>query len=1063
MIEEDRPRRRARRRKHAFPGVPRRAARTDARPPRRGYGGTALKHRRITSLIICALLLVCLVRPGVYASDGPSLLSVDGQCASVTLVDLSGPERVSMPVFSADASVVCSAPQGVEYDRSTNTLTLSDLGGAAMRLELVMMGSDFKIRLCGSSSLESIRSASMGWGGSIEFCGEGSLVVSCGDGPAVLVEASGMPDFVRVGPQLRLSLISASGVAVEVRNSSLAQGVISFDTASPDVVEYDGSRRLTAVLEDGNEYELCTRAGFDGFWIEKAYIVEESETIAYDLYLLGGKNDEGVCAAELVEQGLSEPCADLAPAFGPHDHTLCPRGSEYAAPSVCFARFTVSDVTIDPNGSVTVPSAVSRGGSAVVRTAPAPGYKTEALLIDGTEVALSDGAYTIWGMSSDHTAEARFVEAVPASVSLTAPAVTEFTVPAEGEDFISEPFSALVRDADGDIVGADVEWSLSPETEGVSIGADGRVRVSSAAKDAVGSEPISLAVTASVRGTELAGSADVSVGRAEPRAVSVEILRGGEPVESDEITVPAEGETKVEYTARVLDQYGEPMKAECLWSAYGVPEGVETSDGRITVSSGCVLRAEIKLTASVGDISDELSVSVLIPEPPRGETGGNEAGGGETGGGETGGNEAGGSETGGGETGGNETGGGETGGSETGGGETGGNETGGGETGGGETGSGETGGGAPQGDAPAVPVIIWPNAEIKQGQTYGISWDELVTLSGGSARLGDSDIEGAFALEHDSELPNVSDSFSVIFLSADGEYRAVSPAYGVTLEPRALSDEMVSARPASVNYSGAAQTPAAAVSCDGRELREGVDFTVVGYSDNVEPGAAVVTVEGIGNYSGRASAGFTIERVPGGELAVFISSCLPEDSTTEPTVTVRSGSTLLEKGKDYDLGFSYDIPAKIGTAVITLKGNYSGTLAKSFDLPNYLVVEGAGSSWSKSSVVAMSFRANGAVGKFTGLTVDGRAVDSSLYTVESCSTIVKISPSFLKTLSDGKHIVGFVYKDGKALAIFSITGASRKGVPTGDGDRPDLPAGAMCLSLGSAAAAAWALKKRKKA
>ena len=45
---------------------------------------------------------------------------------------------------------------------------------------------------------------------------------------------------------------------------------------------------------------------------------------------------------------------------------------------------------------------------------------------------------------------------------------------------------------------------------------------------------------------------------------------------------------------------------------------------------------------------------------------------------------------------------------------------------------------------------------------------------------------------------------------------------------------------------------------------------------------------------------------------------------------------------------------------------------------------------------------------------------------------MRLKADYLKTLTPGKHIVGVAYQDGKALTIFSVTDAVRRGVPTGD-------------------------------
>ena len=60
------------------------------------------------------------------------------------------------------------------------------------------------------------------------------------------------------------------------------------------------------------------------------------------------------------------------------------------------------------------------------------------------------------------------------------------------------------------------------------------------------------------------------------------------------------------------------------------------------------------------------------------------------------------------------------------------------------------------------------------------------------------------------------------------------------------------------NYNGSAQTqPKMKIVCDGETLIEGQHY-VVGYEDNVNPGYAIVTVKGVGNYTGSLSRNFRI-------------------------------------------------------------------------------------------------------------------------------------------------------------------------------------------------------------
>jgi len=99
------------------------------------------------------------------------------------------------------------------------------------------------------------------------------------------------------------------------------------------------------------------------------------------------------------------------------------------------------------------------------------------------------------------------------------------------------------------------------------------------------------------------------------------------------------------------------------------------------------------------------------------------------------------------------------------------------------------------------------------------------------------------------------------------------------------------------NYNGSAQTqPKLKVVCDGETLIEGEHY-VVSYEDNVNPGYAVVTVTGVGNYTGSLSRNFRIfdsehphEVVDALEATSDINTILVYGNEIEaPTFTVTAG------------------------------------------------------------------------------------------------------------------------------------------------------------------------------
>lgn len=103
------------------------------------------------------------------------------------------------------------------------------------------------------------------------------------------------------------------------------------------------------------------------------------------------------------------------------------------------------------------------------------------------------------------------------------------------------------------------------------------------------------------------------------------------------------------------------------------------------------------------------------------------------------------------------------------------------------------------------------------------------------------------------------------------------------------------------------------------------------------------------------------------------------------------------------------------------------------ELVDYRIVEGDGSKWEKGTDTGLSFTANGAYAKFTGIEVDGRAVNQADYTAASGSTKIALKPEYLETLSVGKHTLTVQYTDGAASCGFEVCASAGTALPeTGD-------------------------------
>ena len=131
-------------------------------------------------------------------------------------------------------------------------------------------------------------------------------------------------------------------------------------------------------------------------------------------------------------------------------------------------------------------------------------------------------------------------------------------------------------------------------------------------------------------------------------------------------------------------------------------------------------------------------------------------------------------------------------------------------------------------------------------------------------------------------------------------------------------------------YTGSALEPELAIenATTGAALVLGTDYTV-SYADNVEVGTATVTVEGIGGYTGTATATFAIVEpatLSGATVTLSAESYVYDGTAATPAVTVTAADgTVLVEGTDYSVTYADNV--EVGTATVTIVGlgDYAGT------------------------------------------------------------------------------------------------------------------------------------------
>lgn len=132
-------------------------------------------------------------------------------------------------------------------------------------------------------------------------------------------------------------------------------------------------------------------------------------------------------------------------------------------------------------------------------------------------------------------------------------------------------------------------------------------------------------------------------------------------------------------------------------------------------------------------------------------------------------------------------------------------------------------------------------------------------------------------------------------------------------------------------YTGKALYPKVSIA----GMTENIDYTVT-YSNNVEVGTGVITVNGIGNNTGSIVKNFRIIA----QLSKCTVSPIPAQQHTgspvTPSLTVTCGNTILMEGVDYSVSYANNV--NIGTATATIRAlnnaNYVGSATVKFSIGN---------------------------------------------------------------------------------------------------------------------------------
>lgn len=120
----------------------------------------------------------------------------------------------------------------------------------------------------------------------------------------------------------------------------------------------------------------------------------------------------------------------------------------------------------------------------------------------------------------------------------------------------------------------------------------------------------------------------------------------------------------------------------------------------------------------------------------------------------------------------------------------------------------------------------------------------------------------------------------------------------------------------------------------GTPLTLGRDYTVA-YKNNTNVGTAVATLSGKGTYSGNKVVTFEISSKALANSEVTFAAITDKVFTgaeIKPAASVKWGRITLRVNKDYTVSYANNRDVGTATMTLALKGNYSGTLSKTFNV-----------------------------------------------------------------------------------------------------------------------------------
>lgn len=182
---------------------------------------------------------------------------------------------------------------------------------------------------------------------------------------------------------------------------------------------------------------------------------------------------------------------------------------------------------------------------------------------------------------------------------------------------------------------------------------------------------------------------------------------------------------------------------------------------------------------------------------------------------------------------------------------------------------------------------------------------------------------------------NVKVGLATVTMTGKGKYAfAIARKYKIKAMP--ITKAAITLGHTSYAFDGTRKTPGVTVKIGSKVLKNGTDYTVT-YSHNLNAGTASVVITGKGAYGASVTKTFKITPASITKATITLSQTnyISNGTARTPAATVTLNKTKLVSGTNFTVSYKNNKASGTATAVITGKGNYTGTVNKTFKITGF--------------------------------------------------------------------------------------------------------------------------------